>query len=111
MFATAQHPDSTEAIIERPRIPDDLLHVIAETAAAQRIVCFVVEGDIEYRTQVEVESEDAEESPGDFAMTADQPQIPAVSELIGVGRLVADQLQTGNAPALLIYSDDWLHFA
>ena len=44
-------------------------------------------------------------------MAADQIQIPAVAELLGVGRFVADELEAGNAAALLVDRDDWFHTA
>jgi hypothetical protein len=44
-------------------------------------------------------------------MAANQIQIPAVAELLGVGRLVADEFEAGHAASLLVDRDDWFHAA
>src|SRR5260221_13330168 len=79
--------------------------------AAQRIVGIVVEGNVEYGTQIQIESEEAQQTSGDIAVAPDQFDIVFVAQLLRVRRLVADQTQSRNAAALLIDGDDGLDFA
>jgi hypothetical protein len=111
MFAAARDPLSSHRFVERTRIAHDLIDTFSVATAAQRIVGIVVEGNVEYGTQIQIESEEAQQTPGDIAVAPDQFDIVFVAQLLRVRRLIADQTQSRNATALLIDGDDGLDFA
>ena len=111
MFAAARDPLSSHRFVERARIAHDLIDIFSVATAAQRIVGIVIEGNVEYGTQIQIESEEAQQTPGDIAVAPDQFDIVFVAQLLRVRRLVADQTQSRNASALLVDGDGRLDFA
>src|SRR5437870_12546118 len=111
MLAAACDPLPSHRFVNRARISNDLLDIFSVATAAQRIVGIVIEGNVEYGTQIQIESEEAQQTSGNVAVTPDQFYIVFVAQLLRVRRLVADQTQSRNATALLIDGDDGLDFA
>jgi hypothetical protein len=111
MFAATENPLPAQPFIERARQPYDLFHALAVAAAAERIIRVVIEGNVEDGTEIEVETEQAEEPAGDLAVAPDEGNVVAITELLRVRRLVPDQPQPGHAAAFLVDRDDWLDLA
>jgi hypothetical protein len=108
VFAAGEDAFGLEGFVEGAGVADDLGDVVAVAASAEGVVGFVVEGDIEDGTEVEIEAEHAKEAAGDFAVAADEVEIAFIAELVGIRRLVADELEAGDAAAFLIDGDDGL---
>lgn len=111
MFSAAQYPLPPHAIVERARQANHLLNVFSVAASAQRIVRVVIEGNVENRAEIEVESKQPEKPPRDIAVAMDQRSIATIAQLLGVRRLVPDQTEARNAAALLVDRDDRLGLA
>ena len=87
-------------------ILDDLCRRAAVAAPSQGIIGFVVEGNVQHRTEIEIEAEEPKQPSGNVAMPANESRIALIAELAGVGRFVANKLQARNPAALLIDRDD-----
>ena len=111
MLAAAHHSGGPQCLVEGSGFFNDLGDIAAVAAPAERVVGLVVKGNVQHGAEVQVESENAQDAAGDVSMTADQIQIPAVAELLGIGRLVADEFEAGHASTLLVDRDDRLHAA
>src|SRR5437867_10183835 len=111
MFAATCDPLLAHCVVERAGVAHDLLDRFAVTATAQRIVGVVVERNVEHRTKVEIEPENAEQTARDVSMPPDKIDIVLVAQLLRVRRLAADQSQARHAPALLIDGNDRLDLA
>src|SRR6266853_1893087 len=111
MFPAACNPLPSHRFVKCGSIAHYLLDRFPIATAAQRIVGIVVEGNVEYGTQIQIESEEAQQTSGDIAVAPDQFDIVFVAQLLRVRRLVADQTQSRNAAAFLIDGDDRLDFA
>src|SRR5438552_549386 len=98
-------------VIECAGVADDLLNRFSITTATQRIVCVVIERNVEHRAQIEVESEESQQSTGDVAVPPNEIDIVLVAQLLGIGRLVADQTQARDATAFLADADNGLDLA
>src|SRR6266480_4342136 len=94
MFTAAGDPLLSHPVVEDAGIAHDLLNRFAITAAAQRIVRVVVERNVEHRTKIEIESENAQQTSGDVTVPPDKIDIVLVAQLLRVGRLAPDQPQT-----------------
>ncbi len=70
MFAAARDPLGAEGVVESAGQPNDFADVAPVAAAAERVVGFVVEGNIEDGAEIEVESEEAEEPAGQMRRVA-----------------------------------------
>ena len=108
MFSAARDPLGAQGIVESPGQPNDFRDVAAVAAAAERVVGLVVEGNVEDRAKIEIEPEQPEQSPGDFAMPPHEIEIAFLAQLLGVRRLLPDQAQARNAAAFLVDRDDRL---
>ena len=108
MLAAACDSALAQGGVEGAGIADGLRDVRSVAAAAQGIVRFVVEGDIEHGAEIEIETEEAQQPRGDGAVPLDQFDAAALPQLLRVGRLVADQAQAGHPAALLVDGDDGL---
>src|SRR6266403_2012873 len=108
MFAAAGDPLFSHRVIERAGVARYLLNCFAVTPAAQRIVRIVVERNVEDRTKIEIESENAQQTSRDVPMPADKIDIVLVAQLLRVGRLVPDQSKARDAATLLVDRDDRL---
>src|SRR5260370_41173175 len=111
MFAAARDPLLSHRVVEGSGITHDLLNSFAVTAAAQRIVRAVVERNVEDRTKIQIESENAQQTSSDIPMSADKIDIVLVAQLLRVRRFASDQSQARYAPTLLIDGDDRFRFA
>lgn len=109
VFSATENAGGAKAIIEGAGFLNHLGHIAAIASAPERVVSFIIEGNIEHGTEVEVESEQAEDASGDVSVATYESEVPAVAELLGVGGLVADELESGNSPAFLIDGDDRFH--
>ena len=56
MLSATQHASGAKAIIEGAGFLNHLGHIATVATATERIVGFVIEGDIENGTEVEIES-------------------------------------------------------
>src|SRR5204863_9912269 len=111
MFAAARDPLLSHRVVERAGIACHLLDRLSVTTAAQRIVRAVVERNVEDRTKIQIESENAQQTSSDVPMPADKIDIVLVPQLLRVRRFASDQSQARYAPTLLIDGDDRLRFA
>src|SRR5438046_9969141 len=84
MFATARDPLLSHRVGERAGIACHLLDRLSVTTAAQRIVRVVVERNVEGRTKIEIESENAQSTSSDVPMTADKLDIVMGAYLLPV---------------------------
>ena len=57
MFAAARDPFPAQGVVKGAGQPDDLLDVPSVAAAAKRVIRLVVEGNVEHRTKIEIETE------------------------------------------------------
>src|SRR6266403_1266904 len=108
MFAAAGDSLISHRVVERAGIAYHLLDRLSVTPAAQRIVRVVVERNVEDRTKIEIESENAQQTSGDVPMPADKVDIVLVAQLLRVGRLASDQSQARDAATLLVDRDNRL---
>src|SRR3954451_19529170 len=56
MFSTTCDPLSAQRVVESAGQPDDFRDVATVTTPTQRIICLVVEGNVENRAKIEIES-------------------------------------------------------
>lgn len=108
MFAAGKDARALQGIIEGPCIVDHLRWIISVAAAAQGIVRVVVEGDIEHGAEIEIEPEHAQEPSGNITMLSNEREVSAITELIRIGRLVADEFQAGDTSTFLVDRDNRL---
>ena len=106
MFAATKHAAGAQRAIEFLRVGNHFRHIAPVAATAQGIVRLVIEGNVEHRAKIEIETEEAENFRRDFAVAANERNIAFIAELLRVGRLLADQTQTRNASTFLIDRDD-----
>src|SRR5581483_512845 len=111
MFSATGDALFTHRGIEGAGIAHHLVDIFSVTTAAQRIVGVIVERNVEHRTEIEIESEQTQQTSGDIAVAFDKIDISFFAELLRIWRLVADQSQTRHAPAFLIDRDDRLDLA
>ena len=111
MFAAAQNPLLAQRVVERARQSDDLFDGLAVAATPQRIIGFIVEGNVEHRTEIEIEPEDAQQLAGNFPVAPNECNIVPVAQLLRIRRLVPDQPQARDAASFLVDRDDRLDFA
>ena len=74
MFPAAGHARSSQCVVKRSRVPDYLLDRFSITATTQGIVRVVIKGNIEHGTEIEIETEQSQQIPGDVAVLANQPR-------------------------------------
>jgi hypothetical protein len=111
MFAAAENPLLPHRVVERTRQSHHLVDSLAVAAAPQRIIGLIIEGDVENRTEIEIEPEEAQEPTGYFPMAPDEFEIVPVAQLLRIRRLVSDEPEARDAASLLIDRDDRLDFA
>lgn len=109
MLATTEDAGGTKPVIKGTRLGNDLGDGTPIAAAFQGIISFVIKGDIEDGAEIEIEAKEPEKPACDIAMPPDQVEIVTVTELLRIGRLVPDELETGDAATLLINGDDGFH--
>src|SRR2546421_8069849 len=91
MFAATRDSLVAHRVVEHAGVANDLLDGFPITTTAQRIIGVVIEGDVEHRAEIEIESENAEQTSGDVAVPADKIDIVLVAQLLRVRRLAPDQ--------------------
>jgi hypothetical protein len=96
---------------ECPGELSDLFGGFAEGPVFQRVVSFVVKGDIENGAEIEIESKESEEFAGEFTMALKEGFVTLVSELFDARGFGADLLQTGDTTPFLIDRDDRFELA
>src|SRR4249919_3571817 len=101
MFAAAGDPLLAHGFIKRTCIAHNLLNVFSVTPAVQRVFGVIIEGNVEHRTKIEIESEKAQQTTGDVAVAPNQIDIILVPQLLRVRRFVSDAPQSRNASAFL----------
>src|SRR5436305_3471124 len=111
MFATARNSLVAHRVIERTGITDNLVDRFPITSPAQRIVRVIVKRNVEHGAKIEIEPENAQQTSGDIAVTANEIDVVLVAQLLGVRWLGADQTQARHASAFLVDGDDRLGFA
>src|SRR5260370_35716993 len=97
MFAAARDPLLSHRVVEGSGITHDLLNCFAVTAAAQRIVRAVVERNVEDRTKIQIESENAQQTSGNVAVPADKIDIVLVAQLLRGRRFASEQSHARSA--------------
>lgn len=107
VFSAGEDSLAAHGAIENACVVDDFLRVRAVAAAFKGIICFVIVGDIEDGTEIEIEAEVAEELSGDAAVLFDEGAVSFFTELLGVGGFLADFAEAGDAAAFLVDGDDW----
>src|SRR5215208_2657625 len=111
MFAAARNPLLAHRVIERAGIAHNLFHIFSVTPAVQGVFRVIIKGNVEHRTKIEIESEEAQQTSGDVAMTPDQIDVVLFAQLLRVRRFVSDTPQSRHASAFLIDCDDRLDVA
>ncbi len=111
VLAAGEDAGRLESLVEDPCHGDDLIGRRAIAAAAEGVVGLIIEGNVEDRAEVEIETEDPQKLSCNLPMTGDELEISLVAELAGVGRLVAEKLETRNPSTLLVDGDDRLDIA
>ncbi len=111
MFAAAGDPLPAHGLIKRTGIAHNLFDVFSVTPAVQRVFGVIIEGNVEHRTKIEIESEKAQQTSGDVAVAPDQIDIILIPQLLRVRRFVSDAPQSRDASAFLIDCDDRLDVA
>src|SRR5256885_8823786 len=81
MFPTAGYPRGTQRIIKRSRVPDHLLDRFSVTATTQGIIRVVIKRNIEHGAEIEIETEQSQQMPGDVAVIANQLDVSLVAQL------------------------------
>jgi hypothetical protein len=111
MLTAGEDACGLQGAVEDTRHLNDLICGSAVAATAQGIIRLIVKGNVEYWAEVEIESEESQQFSGEFTMSGDEREIPPVTKLAGIRRLIAEKLQSGNAPPFLINRDDRLNLA
>src|SRR5438552_13994022 len=79
MFPAACYPRNPQRAIERSRVPDYLLDRFSVTATTQGIVRLVIKRNIEHGTEIEIETEQSQQVPGNLAVFANQLDVSFVA--------------------------------
>src|ERR1044071_4519026 len=111
MFTATSYPLPSQRAIERTGVANDLFGCFPVTTPAQRIVCLVIERNVQNWAQIQIETEKPEQPSCDLAMTTDEIYIIPVAELLSIRRFATDQSKARNAASFLINSNDGLDFA
>src|SRR5438067_5542328 len=111
MFAATGDPLPAHGLIKRTGIAHNLFDIFSVTAAVQRVFGVIIEGNVEHRTKIEIEPEEAQQPSGDVAVAPDQIDIVLVAQLLRVRRFVSDAPQPRHASALLIDCNNRLDLA
>ena len=111
MFSAARDPFLAQGIVECARQSHHLLDRFAVAATAQGVVRFIVEGNVEHRTEIEIETEEPEQASGDLAVAPNECEVVLVAQLLRVWRFVANQTQARDAATFLINRHNRLDFA
>jgi nicotinate-nucleotide adenylyltransferase len=106
VFSAAEDASGPQPVIERGGFFDDLGDIASIATPTQGIVGFVVKGNVEHRAEIEIEPEDAKDATGDVAVATNESEIPAVAELLGIGRLITDEFEARDAAAFLVDRND-----
>src|SRR5262249_40030635 len=80
MFPATCDPLPSQRAVERTGVANDLFDCFPVTPAAQRIVCLVIEGNVQNWAQIEIETEKTEQPPRDVAMTLDEVHVILVAK-------------------------------
>src|SRR4029077_15051467 len=111
MFPAAGDARSPQRVVKRRRVPDYLLDRFSVTATTQGIVRVVIKRNIEHGTEIEVETEQSQQVPGDFTMLANQRDVSPVAQLLSIRRFVSDQSQPRHPATFLVDGNDRLDLA
>jgi hypothetical protein len=111
MFAATGDPLPAHGLIERTGIAHNLFDIFSVTPAAQGVFGVIIKRNVEHRTKIEIESEKAQQTSGDVAVTPDQIDIVFLAQLLRVRRFVSDAPQSRDASAFLIDCDNGLDVA
>lgn len=95
--------------VEDAGVVDDLLSVFAPATAFEGIVGSVVVGDVEDGAEVEIKAEVAEQLAGEFAVLFDELRVTFIPKGLGIGGLLADETEAGDATTFLVDSDERLN--
>jgi nicotinate-nucleotide adenylyltransferase len=106
VFSAAEDASGPQPVIESGGFFDDLGDIASIATPTQGIVGFVVKGNVEHRAEIEIEPEDAKDATGDVPVAANEGEIPAVAELLGIGRLITDEFEARDAAAFLVDRND-----
>src|SRR5207249_6754946 len=88
-----------------------LLDIFSITPAVQRVFGVIIERNVEHRTKIDIEPEEAQQTTGDVAVAPDQIDIVLVAQLLRIRRFVSDASQSRDASALLIDRNNRLDLA
>ena len=98
MFSATENAVFAEGVIKCAGVPYHLLDIVTVTTPAQGIIGIIIEGNVENRTEVHVESKHPQQPRRDLPVLADQPEVAFVPELIRIRRLVAELDGSANLP-------------
>src|SRR5262249_1001589 len=90
---------------------DQLFDSFPVAPGVQRILSVIVERNVEHRTKIEIEPENAQQASSDVTVSPDKIEIVLIAQLLGVWRFVSDAPQSRDAPAFLIDCNDRLDVA
>ena len=108
MLTAAGDSFRAHRFVERARQFHDLAYVAPVATTSERVIGFVVEGNVEDRAKIEVKAKEPERPPGNFAVPPVVLYVALIALLLCTRRLLPDQAQTRDATAFLIDRDDRL---
>jgi hypothetical protein len=111
MFSAARDAFRAKRIVESSCVPNDLLDRFPITTASQGIVRFVVERNVQHRTEIEIEPKEAQEAAGNPAVTPNECELVLIAQLLRVRRFISNQTQTRDPTTFLVDGDNWLDLA
>src|ERR1051326_2095128 len=111
MFTAARNLLPAHRLVERTGIAHNLLDIFSVTPAVERILCVILEGNVEHGAKIEIETKKAQQTSRDVAVAPNQIDIVPVPKLLRIRRLISDAPQPRDASAFLIDCNNWLDVA
>ena len=108
MFSATRDALRTQCIVKSACQPNDFVDRSSVAATAERVIRFVVEGNIENRTKIEIETKKSKQPAGESAMLPNESNIALLPKLLRIGRFFADKAQTRDSAAFLVDRNDRL---
>jgi len=111
VLAAGEDAGGLQGLVENACHRNDLISAGPVASPPKGVVGLVVEGDVEDRTEVEIEPEDTQKLSSELSMAGNKLKITFVTELAGVGWFVAEELEAGDSASFLVDGDDRLDVA
>src|SRR2546427_12709698 len=102
MFTTTRNPLLPHGLVEHAGIAHNLLDIFSVTPAVERILCVILEGNVEHGTKIEIETKKTKQTSRDVAVAPNQIDIVLISQLLRIRVPISDAPQPRDASAFLI---------